>query len=160
MKDKNFTTSFAVTQTPEEVFAAINNVRGWWSDDIDGDTDQLGAVFHFRHKSLHRSTQKITDFVPGKKVVWQVTESELTFVTDAAEWTGTTIMFEIDRRGDKTELRFTHIGLVPEVECFDGCSGAWGFYINESLRALVSTGQGQPERKVRHPREAQRSLRH
>ena len=45
MNTTGYTTSFTVDQTPEEVFAAINNVRGWWSGQIDGDTDKLGAEF-------------------------------------------------------------------------------------------------------------------
>ena len=50
-------------------------------------------------------------------------------------------------RGDKTELRFTHRGPVPAIECYGGCSGAWGYFINESLRDLIATGKGKPETK-------------
>jgi activator of Hsp90 ATPase-like protein len=147
MKNKNFTITFTVDQTPEEVFNAVNNVRGWWSGEIDGPTDKLGAVFTYRYKDLHKSTQKITEFVPGKKVVWHVTDGYLNFVKDKKEWIGTDIVFEIARKNGKTELRFTHIGLVPAFECYGECSGAWGSYINDSLRSLITTGRGQPNKK-------------
>ena len=147
MNAQNFTTHFSVAQSPEEVFAAINNVRGWWSEEIEGDTDRLGAEFKFHYKDLHRSTHKITEFVPGKKVVWHTTDSHLSFVKDKAEWQDTDIVFEIVRKGDQTELRFTHIGLVPAIQCYGDCSGAWGFYINECLRNLITTGKGQPNEK-------------
>jgi uncharacterized protein YndB with AHSA1/START domain len=146
-KNQSFTTAYTVDQSPEEVFAAINNVRGWWSENIDGRTDELGAEFKFRHKDFHKSTQKITEWAPGKKVVWHIVDSQLTRFKDQTEWNGTKVVFEIARKDGKTELRFTHDGLVPAFECYGGCSGAWGFYINDSLRALITTGQGRPERK-------------
>jgi hypothetical protein len=82
--------------------------------------------------------------VPGKKVVWQVSNAKINFVEDKDEWNGTDIVFEITQKGKKTELRFTHIGLVPRIECYGKCAGAWGFYINESLRDLITTGKGDP----------------
>ena len=144
MAGQNFTTTLVVDQSPEDVFDAINNVRGWWSGEIDGSTDKLGAEFVYRYKDVHRSTQKITEFVPGRKVVWQVVDSRIDFVKDEHEWNGTDIVFEIGRKDDKTEARFTHVGLVPAFECYGGCSGAWGFYINDSLRSLITTGKGEP----------------
>jgi hypothetical protein len=69
MTTKDYTISFTVNQSPEEVFDAINNVRGWWSGEIDGCTDKPGAEFTYRYHDVHRSTQKITEWVPGKKVV-------------------------------------------------------------------------------------------
>ena len=147
MKDRSFTTTFLVSQTPKEVFDAVNDVRGWWSGEIDGPTDRLGAEFTYRYRDLHRSTQRITEWVPGRKVVWRVLDGQLNFVKDKTEWKGTDVVFEITRKGDKTELRFTHVGLVPAFECYGDCSGAWGFYVNDSLRSLITTGKGLPNKK-------------
>jgi len=147
MNAKNYTASFMVDQSPEEVFAAINNVRGWWSGEIDGRTDQLGAEFTYRYENIHRSVQKITELAPGNKIVWHVVDADINFVKDKKEWNGTDIVFEIAKEGGKTELRFTHVGLVPTIECYGKCAGAWGFYINESLRSLITTGKGDPNEK-------------
>jgi hypothetical protein len=146
-KAKGFTTSFVVDQSPQDVFDAINNVRGWWSGNIQGSTDKLGAEFTYRYKGLHRSTQRITELVPGKKVVWHVLNARLNFVTDKSEWNGTDIVFEIAKKGDKTQVRFTHVGLLDAFECYGDCSNAWGFYINDSLRGLITTGKGEPNIK-------------
>jgi uncharacterized protein YndB with AHSA1/START domain len=144
MKTKDYTISYTVDQSPQEVFDAINNVRRWWSEEIEGQADRLGAEFKFHYQDLHRTTQKITELVPGKKVVWRVIDSHINFVKDKAEWQDTEVVFEIEKKGRKTELRFTHVGLVPTIECYGNCSGAWGFYVNESLRGLITTGSGQP----------------
>jgi hypothetical protein len=117
----SFTTMFTVDQSPDEVFAAISNVDEWWGP-IEGSSHELGAEFTYRYKDVHRSTQQVTEFVPGSKITWHVVEGYLKFVQDTAEWTGTDITFDISAMGDKTEVRFTHVGLVPEGECFDSCS--------------------------------------
>ncbi|NOT04554.1 MAG: SRPBCC domain-containing protein [Anaerolineales bacterium] len=147
MNNQNYTTAFTVDQTPEEAFAAINNVRGWWSGNLEGNTDKLGDEFTYRHEDIHYSKQKITELIPGKKVVWHVLEANLNFVEDKSEWTGTDITFEISKKSDKTEVRFTHVGLVADRECYGECSDAWGYYINGCLRNLIATGKGQPDEK-------------
>jgi len=159
MNDQNFTTTFTVDQTPEEAFAAINNVRGWWSGDpgIEGSTDKLGDEFTYRYKPHHYSKQKTTELIPGKKVVWFVLDGYLNFIEDKSEWNGTKITFEIAKKGDKTEVHFTHVGLVPDDECYGVCSNAWGFYVNGSLRRLIATGKGQPNPKEKTRRQGKRS---
>ena len=145
MKKDGFTTSFTVDQTPEEVFNAVNNVRGWRSGEVVGDTDKVGAEFTYRYKNFHMSRQHVTELVPGRKVVWHVTDADLTFFKDKTEWIGTDIVFEIVEKAGKTELRFTHVGLVPAFECYGDCSGAWGALVEGSLRNLITTGKNQPD---------------
>ncbi len=145
MKTQNFTTTISVDQTPQEAFAAINNVRGWWSGTIEGDTGKPGAEFTYRYRDMHYSKQKITELIPGKKVAWHVVDSHLSFLKDKSEWNGSDVVFDISENEGKTEVRFTHIGLVPEYECYGSCSNAWGMLINGNLRKLITTGKSQAD---------------
>jgi hypothetical protein len=142
MKDKGFSTAILVDQSPKEVFNAVNNVRGWWQGVIEGSTAKLNDEFSYRMEEIHFSKQRLVEVIPDKKVVWLVTESRLNFVKKKSEWTGTKISFEISKQGSKTELRFTHLGLVPEFECYGGCSNAWSQLIGQSLLSLITTGKG------------------
>lgn len=147
MNDQNYGAIFTVDKTPENVFSAINNVRGWWSEDIEGDTDKLNAEFFYRYKDAHHCKMKITELILGKKVVWHVIDNYFNFTEDKSELKDTEIIFEISKKSGKTEVSFTHLGLVPEYECYNVCSDAWGSFIKGSLRNLITTGEGQPNPK-------------
>jgi hypothetical protein len=145
MNKKDFTITLEVEQGAKDVFNAINNIRGWWIDKIDGRSEKLNDEFAVTFfQGIHYSKQKLVEFIPEQKVVWLVTESKLTFIEDESEWTGTKISFEITPKGKKTQLTFTHHGLLPEVECYRDCSNAWGGYIKTSLKNLITTGKGEP----------------
>jgi Activator of Hsp90 ATPase homolog 1-like protein len=150
VNNKNYTTIFTIDQSPKEVFTAINNVRGWWSEEIEGSTDKLGAEFTYHasedNKVVHYCKMLLIEVIPNKKVVWLVLDNYFSFTKDKTEWKGTKVMFEIVKKGDKTEVRFTHLGLVPEYECYNECSNAWGSYINGSLRNLITKGKGNPNK--------------
>jgi len=128
---------FTIAATPKDVYDTIVDVRGWWSGDVTGPTDEVGGEFTYRHEAVHRSVQRVTALEPGRLVAWTVVEGFLGFVRDKQEWTGTTIVFEIRPVEDGTHVRFTHQGLTPALECFEACSGAWRYYIGTSLRAQV-----------------------
>ena len=144
MKAQHYTASFSVDQSPAVVFAAVTNPRAWWSEEIAGPTDRLGAEFDYHYQDIHRARFRIIELVPNARVVWHVLANEFNFVKDRTEWTGTDVVFEITRQGDSTELRFTHVGLTPAYECYEVCSDAWGAYVRGSLRDLIATGKGSP----------------
>lgn len=140
----SYTSSFTVAQSPEEVYVAINNVRGWWSEEIQGNTGELHADFFYHYKDVHLSKLKIVELIPNEKVVWFVKDNYFNFVKDKTEWKGTKIVFKITEKGNKTGLTFTHHGLLPQNECYDVCEKAWTSYIQGSLKDLITTGKGRP----------------
>lgn len=144
MADKDFTTTILVHKKPEEVFDLINDIKGWWTEDFKGNSRSLHDEFEVRFGDVHYSKQKLVEVEPGKKVVWQVLDSDLSFLEDRDEWNGTNIRFDITPKGDKTEVKLTHAGLVPEIECYDSCSSAWGQYMQYSLQSYIDAGKGQP----------------
>jgi hypothetical protein len=145
MENRDFSTTILVKHTPEEAFNVILNVRAWWSglfeESFEGSSEKLGDEFSFlAGGGVHFTKQKLIELVPYKKVVWLVTESNLSFVDTTDEWNGTKISFEISREANKTKIVFTHIGLIPEFECYDSCAPAWTQYMQERLvNAITQT---------------------
>ncbi|HTD39311.1 MAG TPA: SRPBCC domain-containing protein, partial [Mucilaginibacter sp.] len=144
MNTPDFSTVLTVDQTPQTVFAAITNVRGWWSEEIEGPTDKLNGEFNYHYQDVHRCKIKVIELIPNQKVVWLVEDNYFKFTKDKSEWKGTKIVFEIANKGNKTEIHFTHHGLVPQYECYNICRDAWTNYIQNSLRSLISTSKGMP----------------
>ncbi len=144
VKPQDFSITLNLDKTPAEVFRAVSNPRGWWSERIEGGTEKINDEFHYRYKDAHTCTMKLTDVVADRKMVWLVTQNYFSFASGKDEWLGTHVRFEITPQGDKTQLRFTHEGLVPEVSCYDACSKGWTQFVRDSLSSLINTGKGQP----------------
>ncbi|MDG3583890.1 SRPBCC domain-containing protein [Galbibacter pacificus] len=139
----SFTTSFTVNKTAEEVYEAVNNVRDWWLEDIQGSTGKLNGEFKFFVDGKLQFHFRIIEMLPFERVVWLVVDQNFAN-TEKQEWKGTTLLFEISEQGGQTQLRFTHQGLVPPFDCYKTCQNAWQNYINISLHNLIVEGKGQP----------------
>lgn len=158
MSTIDFTTTIKVDQSSEKVFDAVTNVRGWWSEEIEGDTAKLNDEFEYHYEDIHRCKVKLIDVIENKKIVWLIEQNYFKFTEDKTEWTGTKPTFEIFEKDGKTELRFTHFGLVPEYECFEICRDAWTNYIQNSLQKLITTGKGEPNATGKPQTENEKKL--
>jgi hypothetical protein len=148
MKTQDYTVNIQVDVRAEEAFKGIHSVTKWWTENLEGNSQTLHDEFTVQFGDVHFSRQKLIEVVPYKKIVWLVTESKLNFLRkDKQEWNNTKIGFDIVEHEGKTQITFTHYGLVPQIECYNDCANAWSQYIKGSLFKLLTTGRGMPELK-------------
>lgn len=77
MSAQDFTTTILLDQSPETVFKAIQNVRGWWSEEVEGRTADLNDEFNYHYEDIHRCKIKLTEVIPNKKMVLLIQETTL-----------------------------------------------------------------------------------
>jgi len=79
----------------------------------------------------------ITELTEPSRIVWHCTSEE-------NSWFDTDIVFEFDAQGDRTVVRFDHLGWPAVSDRFRDCSMSWAYFL-ESLRSLLEEGRGTPE---------------
>ncbi|HRH03010.1 MAG TPA: SRPBCC domain-containing protein [Bacteroidia bacterium] len=130
---KNYSYTLTTKKTAKEIFDLLQNIEKWWSgiyeETIKGKSQKLNDEFSFSAGGgMHFSKQKLVELIPNKKIVWQVTESNLSFLRNPKEWKNTKLTFDISETKNETKVTFTHEGLEPNIECYGACSNAWTQY--------------------------------
>jgi len=144
MEKKNFRRTMTVEAPPREVMKRISQVNRWWAKNFTGKAVKPDDEFSVRFGDTFVDF-KISEFIPDKKVVWTVTDCNLHWIKAKKEWKGTEVVFEISETDNATRIRFTHIGLVPGVECYEDCEAGWTGHLKKSLVKLINEGKGMPE---------------
>lgn len=148
MQNQNYQAIITVDASPKAAFKAITEVNKWWTENLEGASARLNDVFTVDFGKGTFVTCKLTKVDADKKIVWLVTDCDLTWLKDKKEWTGTSMIFELSGEDHATTLHFTHVGIVPEVECYNDCVKGWDQYIKGSLFKLITEGAGAPQRKM------------
>ncbi len=146
MENQNYNAVITVNANANEAFNSINSVSKWWTENLEGSLQNLNDVFTVNFGETF-ATIKILEVVANKKVVWHVTDCYLHWLTDKTEWKDTKMIFELSTEGNSTQISFTHVGLVPNVECYNDCRKGWDQYIKGSLFKLITEGKGIPEKR-------------
>jgi hypothetical protein len=119
-----------------------SSVNVWWAENFEGSSQNLGDVFTVRFGETF-VTFKVTEFIPNQKIEWSVIDCYLHWLADKKEWNDTQILFEFEQKGEQVQITMTHIGLTPEIECFETCVKGWDQHFKGSLYKLLSEGVGQ-----------------
>ena len=143
MKKQDYTVTITANATAQEAFNSINNVAGWWTMAFEGSSENLNDVFTVRFGETF-ITIRVIELVPCQKTGWQVIDCYKHWLKDTKEWLNTKMSWEISEVNNEMQISFTHIGLVPGIECYNGCEKAWNFYVKESLFKLLTDGKGVP----------------
>lgn len=138
---RSFHLSITAMVTPEKARDAICRVNDWWGC-VEGETTRQNDRFTYRPNDTWVNF-KVT-ICTNHKIVWHVEDCYLHFQENKTEWKNTDVVFDIVEDGALTRIDFTHVGLLPEIECYAACSGGWTRYINGSLLQLLQTGKGSP----------------
>lgn len=137
----NYSYSFTTKKTAKEIFDLLLNVEKWWSgiyeETIQGKSQKIGDKFSFSAGGgMHFSKQELVELIPAQKIIWQVTESNLSFLENPNEWSKTKLVFDISENKNETQVTFTHEGLEPHIECYNECSNAWTQYLHNLKNKL------------------------
>lgn len=136
---KSYTAAIEVINSPQEIFEHITiGVAKWWGGkDLSGSSVNLNDEFIVDHPGAHYSKQKLVEVMPGKKLVWHVTESSLSWLKEREEWKNTYMIFEIIEKQHSNILQFTHSGLTPDKESYEKCSQGWNMVIKDWLYTFI-----------------------
>ena len=143
MENKNFHRTITVNASPKEAMKKISQVSGWWANNVNGKAEKLNDKFTVDFGKTFVDFQ-ITELVPNKKVVWKITDCNLHWIKAKKEWKGTEVVFEISEKKNTTQIAFTHVGIVPGIECYNDCERGWDGYVKTSLVKFINDGKGMP----------------
>jgi len=142
-KTNSYTATVDVPAIANQAQKAVSQVNKWWALNFYGSAENNGDTFSVAFDDTFVNF-RISELIPGQKTVWYVTDCNLHWLDDKKEWKDTEVEWLFQQKGDSTTITMTHIGLVPEVECYDSCRKGWNEYVLTSLPAYITTGKGQP----------------
>lgn len=147
MKEQYYQSSFTANVSPREALEKITRVSEWWGTHFEGKSQELNDVFTVRFPGgdsggdMYRA--KVAEILP-EKIIWEFIDTYQGWVKNPTEWVGTKILWEVIPQKDGVEVKMTHVGLAPELECFGECTKAWNYLMQESLSQFLNEGKGRP----------------
>ena len=140
---KNFNCTISAKISADEAIKRINYIPGWWGVTFSGSSEKQNDKFIVKMSGDSFFNFTVAELIPGRRVVWLVTDCNMPWYSDKKEWTNTKLIFDLSENNGVTTLNFTHEGLTPDVECYKDCETGWTHWITTSLSSYFTTGKGE-----------------
>ena len=147
MENNDFNSSISVNISADEAIKKISNLPAWWGVPFTGSSEKLNDEFVVKMGGESFFNFTVSELIPGKRIVWLVTDCFMPWYTDKKEWANTKLIFDLTENNGKTDLKFTHEGLRPNIECYKDCEKGWTHWIQKSLFSYFTTGKGDFNQK-------------
>ncbi|AZA93218.1 Uncharacterised protein [Chryseobacterium nakagawai] len=142
----NYTNTIEVKTTADKSYGALaHQIPLWWTEMFEGSSEQTGNVFTIRFGANIHKTMRVKESILSSNIIWEIEDSLIALpeLKNQTEWIGTTIVWELAPTGENTQIKVTHLGLNPDIECYDICSNGWAQFLG-SLKLFLETGKGTP----------------
>ena len=144
LMEQDFSYKLTVKAPAKEALKRISEVNLWWAKNFKGKAAKLNDMFSVYFGDTFVDF-KISEVIPGKKIIWLVTDCNLGWIKDKKEWKNTEVIWALTEKDGKTQIDFVHKGLTPESECYESCKPGWTGHLKGSLVKLINDGKGNPE---------------
>jgi len=141
----NYTKFIKTKATQKTSFLSIaNGIDKWWGK-VDNSVSKVNDEFSIFFGDTEWRF-KIIEFFEYKKITWKCIKANhihegLTNIKE--EWLDTELYWEFKTVNEFTKISFLHSGLNRKLNCYEVCESAWSFFILESLKNYLDTGDGK-----------------
>lgn len=149
MNEQNYRRTISVRATPEQAYRAVTTGYGQWWTRTDDAIKAIGDRITFMFPpNLSYWIFEATKLEPIQAVELECVEAfhKIIDKPDApeSEWLGSQLIFHIEPDDAQTRIHFDHVGLTPDLDCFDVCEAGWNLFFVDSLKSYLNTGVGKP----------------
>lgn len=138
----DYENTITVNVTPHQVFYALTKeMSNWWTP-MSSKVDKVGDKATAKFEDGTTWSFEVISLEENKLVEFRCYEANhihpATTPDMRTEWQNTILRFEISNKGKDTSIHFTHIGLTPEINCYEICNSGWNHFFGSAFKNYLS----------------------
>ena len=138
----NYHSKLSVSLHPRIVFEAISKEMSQWWTEMSAPITRIGDTTTARFEDGTTWSFKAVSIVQDQLIELHCYHANhihhVTTPNMRSEWAGTSLRFELHKAGTATEITFTHIGLTPELSCYEICHSGWDHFFGSAFKMYLA----------------------